>query len=121
VALDPWIEGYDVAAHVFIPSGQPGSGYTHVTVAFYSDTDCSAYLTAASSGNFSGLDNWELIDFTGWTPDGAASARIAVANQKTASGDFQTYADALHFARNPEMIFADGFESGGLTAWSVVR
>ncbi len=120
VELSPWIEGFDVAAHVFIPSGQPGSGYTYITVAFYSDPTCDTYIFAFGSQNAVAFDVWMLLNFTDWTPNGAAGARIAVTNQKTAPGDFQTFADSVYFAQNPEMVFGDGFESGDLAAWNVV-
>ncbi len=119
VELNPWIEGYDFAAHVFIPSGQPGEGYTYLTIAFYSDADCTTFLSAPGSSGFYGFDNWTLMNSTGWTPNGAVSARVSVANQKTATGDFQTSCDAIYFARNPEMVFGDGFESEDTSEWTV--
>ena len=60
------------------------------------------------------------MNFTDWTPTGAASARVAVSNQKTASGDFQTFTDAIYFAANPEMVFGDDFETMDTSGWSVV-
>jgi len=120
VDLASGVEGFDFAAHVFIPSGQPGEGYTYLTVAFYSDTVCDTFLTAVGSSNFSGFDNWGPLGFTDWTPDGAGSARISVANQKTEPGDFQTFCDAIFFGPNPEMLFADGFETMDASEWGSV-
>lgn len=120
VELSPWIEGYDVAAHVFIPSAQPGSGYTYITVAFYSDATCDTFIVGFGSQSAVAFDVWTPLNFTGWTPNGAAGAKIAVTNQKTAPGDFQTFADSVYFARNPEMVFGDGFESGDTSGWSAV-
>ena len=113
-----WIEGFELSAQVFIPSGQPGAGYTYLTAAFFFDSDCGTYLTGLGSQSFSDFDNWALVNLTGWTPVGAASVQIAIANQKTAPGDFQTYGDAIYFAGNPEMVFADGFESMDTSEWS---
>lgn len=118
VELTPLIKGYDLAAYVFIPSGQPGGGYTNLAVAFYSDTGCNTYFTGAGTQNFSEFDSWTLLDLTGWTPSGAGSARITVVNQKSSSGDFQTYCDAFFFAANPDMLFADGFETMDTSEWS---
>lgn len=118
VNFTQWIEGFDLAAFAFIPSGQPGEGYTYLTVAFYSDSDCGTYMTGRGSQSFSDFDNWVLVHLTGWTPSGAASVQIAAANQKTAPGDFQTYCDAFFFAANPEMVFADGFETADTSEWS---
>ncbi len=120
VELDPWIEGYDLAAQNFIPSGQPGGGHSYLAVNFYSDSECNTYTSSVYSSIFSAFDNWTLVNFTGWTPSGAVSAQVVVANQKTASGDFQTSCDAIYFARNPEMVFGDGFETTDTSGWSAV-
>ncbi len=116
----PWIEGYDLAAQNFIPSGQPGGGHSYLAVNFYSDSECNTYTSSVYSSIFSAFDNWTLVNFTGWTPSGAVSAQVVVANQKTASGDFQTSCDAIYFARNPEMVFGDGFETTDTSGWSAV-
>ena len=88
------------------------------SVAFYSDADCATYMSAAGSGNYSGFDSWTFASVSGWTPTGAVSARVAVANQKTAPGDFQTSCDAVFFAGSPERVFGDGFETGDTTEWT---
>jgi hypothetical protein len=118
VELVPWIEGYDLAGYGFVPSSQPGSGYTYLSVAFFSDAGCSTYITGFSSAQSSVLDAWTLLSLTGWTPNGAASAQIAVANQKTSPGDFQVWGDAIFFGRDPDVIFADGFQSGDTSEWT---
>ena len=115
-----WIEGFDLSAYVYIPAGQPGSGNTSLTVGFYSDADCATYMSAVGSGNYSGFDNWTFANVSGWTPTGAVGARVAVANQKTAPGDFQTSCDAVFFAGSTERVFGDGFESGDAADWSAV-
>ena len=120
VDISSWIEGFDFSAYVYIPSGQPGSGYTYLTVGFYSDADCATYMSAVGSGNYSGFDNWTFANVSGWTPTGAVGARVAVANQKTAPGDFQTSCDAVFFAGSTERVFGDGFESGDAADWSAV-
>jgi len=120
VELNPWIEGYDLAGYGLVPSGQPGSGYTYLSVAFFSDAGCSTYITGFSTAHSSELDAWTLLSLTGWTPNGAASAQIAAANQKTAPGDVQVWGDAIFFGRNPDMLFADGFQSGNTSEWSSV-
>ena len=120
VELVPWIEGIDVAAYVYSPSVQPGSGHTTLNIVFYSDASCTHYLTGFGSPAFFGLDNWTELNINGWSPSGAASAKISVGNQKDAPGDFQTYCDAIYFGRNPEMLFGDGFETMDTTDWSAV-
>jgi len=120
VELTPWVEGYDLAGYGFVPSGQPGSGYTFLSVAFFSDAGCNTYLTGGSTAGSSVLDSWTLLERTGWTPIGAASAQIAAGNQKTAPGDFQVWGDAIFFGPNPDMIFHDGFETADLSQWSSV-
>jgi len=120
VELDPWIEAYDLAGYGFVPSVQPGSGYTYLSVAFFSDPGCNTYITGFSTAHSAVLDAWTLLGFTGWTPNGAASAQIAVGNQKTAPGDFQVWGDAIFFGGNPDVIFGDGFQSGDTSEWSAV-
>jgi hypothetical protein len=79
--------------------------------------ECGVSFGAAGSGNYSGFDNWTFANVSGWTPTGAVSARVAVANQKTAAGDFQTSCDAVFFAGSPDMVFGDGFETGDPSEW----
>jgi hypothetical protein len=62
--------------------------------------------------------SWELVSRTDWTPTGAVSALVALANHKTGSGDFQTHHDCVFFGPNPTMVFADDFESLDVGQWS---
>lgn len=117
VELGQDFEAYDLGGYAFIPSGQPGAGYTHIHVAFYSDSGCVTQISGWATPDFSGLDNWQSLARTDWAPNGVVSARIGLFNQKTSAGDFQTFHDLIYFGRSAEMLFADGFQSGDTFQW----
>ena len=86
-------------------------------MAFFSQPGCVDYLAGFSTQSPATFDSWELLSFTGWTPTGAVSALIVLANNKTGAGDFQTFHDCAYFGPNPTMIFEDGFESIDTSQW----
>jgi hypothetical protein len=120
VEVGPDFEAYDLAGYALIPSGQPGTGYTHIHVAFYSDSGCVTQITGWATADMSTLDSWQYLNLTDWAPIGVVSARVGLVNQKTSAGDFQVLHDSIHFGRSPEMLFADGFQSSDTSEWSNV-
>ena len=50
-------------------------------------------------------------------PEGAKSTRISFVVDSGGASDFDVFFDVLFFG-DIGLVFADGFESGNLTAWS---
>ena len=62
VEVGPDFEAYDLAGYALIPSGQPGTGHTHIHVAFYSDSGCVTQISGWATVDTSALDSWQI----GW-------------------------------------------------------
>ena len=111
-----------LSGHVFIPSGNTAAGYSLVRISFWTDTACSDYLEGSGfdTATDSVVDAWEELQIEAHTPSGARSARIGVVNSKSEAGVFRVYAGSVFFGPSPATIFADGFEIGETTGWSLV-
>ena len=118
IALDPADIGFDVSAWTYVASGQPAAGYARVSLVWYTDTQCSAFLTAHALPQSGDFDVWERSVGQVFVPHTAQSVRIMVVNQKFGAGDFQVFFDAVTLEPNQTMIFNDSFETGSLDAWS---
>ncbi len=114
------VRSFDLIGYVFIPSGQAGQGESMLNLVFYSDAECSDLIYGVGTSTVTGFDTWHPMRLTGWIPPNALSARVGLQNQKTAPGDYQVFHDAIFFGPNPEMIFADGFETTDTSGWSAV-
>lgn len=118
----PVVEGeyYSYGAMLMIPSGQTETGYTAVAVHWNSNLSCTSSLGGPVATPYlqDPFDTWTLRQKTAvQAPAGAVAARVYVYTTKIeAGGSFETLADDMSFTL--DHIFNDGFESGGLTAWS---
>lgn len=120
IALDPADIGFDVSAWTYVASGQPAAGYSRVDLVWYTDTQCSAFLTSHSLPRSSVFDAWERSVGRVFVPHTTQSVRISAVNQKTETGEFQVSVDAVTLEPNQTMIFGDSFETGSVDAWSAV-
>jgi hypothetical protein len=105
---------------VYVPSGQPTTGTADMVAWIFSDTECSVHIGGTGTRFSPDFDVWQFQTVTEWLPAGAASVGLCLFNSKEGGGDHQTYHDAIFFGPNPTMVFADGFETGDTSLWSVV-
>ncbi len=110
----------DAGVYVFFPTGQAATGYGWVQLAFYAGADCAGtWIDTLSTSQVSEASPgvWHLSRLTlPAAPDGAASARFFISNNKQSSGGSLV----IHFDDAFLVLgtFADGFESGDTSAWS---
>lgn len=116
-------EIYRLSTWLRVPPGQTGSGYATVSIAWYDQSGCGGSWVSGTTTSGSSFSNgWtELPAAVGQAPATAQSALVYVICYKTSSdGELQTSFDHVVFGLNAP-IFADGFESGNTSAWSVVQ
>ncbi len=97
-------------------------------IALFAET-CEFFTDAACTGTSLGVSSrtsvledeggvWVFLTGTITTPAGTASAFCGFAAEALgATTDFDLYIDDLYYGQEPG-IFADGFESGNVSAWS---
>ena len=115
------IEGaaYDFGGKALIPDGQARTGSAQVGLRWWSGSNCSGSTVGTQPRRAtSTLGAWvELSSTEQIAPAGAASAQfVAFPSKLEAGGSLVAHFDDLYFRNTP--LFADGFESGDLTAWS---
>lgn len=112
---------YTFSGWVKVPSGQTASGVTRLYWWWRSGPSCGGIQTLAQSTPYvSEADEWTTISPPSEAaPEGTMSAQIVLTTFKTSAtpGTFQVFFDGLDF-RVTGSIFIDGFESGGLVAWT---
>ncbi len=112
---------YVVSAWFFWPDDPDVSqlGSTRISFQFYSDANCTTTLPVGEVQiGHPILDTWlHLVSDAVIAPAGAASAGVFVFTwQNLANEPVRARLDDLDFSIAP--IFRDGFESGGVDAWS---
>ncbi|MDY7093832.1 MAG: hypothetical protein SX243_12745 [Acidobacteriota bacterium] len=112
---------YDYSARVLIPSGQPGAGYVLLRTTWYQDSECQNFVRDESVSRTSVVGAWEELAGTVVAPIGAQFVRATIGiGNAVDQGDFDAHFDSIHFGESLQLsIFADGFESGGLSRWSI--
>ncbi|MCH9651413.1 MAG: cohesin domain-containing protein [Deltaproteobacteria bacterium] len=121
VALDG-TEVYRVGGRARVLSGLPNDPVEFASVSFFDDLDCGGELlgTASSNqvlGDTAGAWSEELASEV-VAPVGGGSALVSFIVEAGVSADFVTHFDSLFFARRTA-FFADGFESGDTSAWTL--
>ncbi len=110
---------YDTRAWYFIPSGQGATGYGQLFVNWFdSDTCLTSPLSGVGAPIVTTLDTWEerqILDQI--APAGTIAARVFLQLTKSSAGTFQLHTDGARLIPHP--FFADGFESGDTTGWSL--
>jgi murein DD-endopeptidase MepM/ murein hydrolase activator NlpD len=110
---------YDYGGKAFIPSGQDRTGPAQVGLRWYADTDCAGYVLGSQPRSSTETEGtWVELGESGVTaPTGAASVLfLAFPTKYEAGGTRTAHFDDLYLRR--EVIFTDGFESGGTDEWS---
>ncbi len=105
---------------VYVPSGQPATGYGYITIRLYDEPNCQGNEVYA---NYSSLvftatpDQWLESSLLLTAPPGSQSALVWLTIHKNEDPDSLTMAfdNVSLFAIE---IFADGFEGGNTSAWS---
>lgn len=115
------VEGaaYDFGGKVLIPDAQARTGSAQIGVRWLADPGCSGSTVGSQPRRETGtLGAWvELSATEQIAPAGAASVLfLAFPSKIEAGGSLVAHFDDLYFRNTP--LFADGFESGDLTAWS---
>lgn len=115
-------QSYNLSAWLRAPTGQTGEGHATVFVWWYTEPGCSGTI---SSGPITPWlytsDSWVEMDAgSGDAPLSVQSALVYLNIHKTSvtPGAYRVSYDHVVFERTG-LIFADGFEEGGLMAWSV--
>jgi len=114
-------QAYRLSAWLRVPTGQTGSGQTRVFVWWYSQPGCTGtWLEESSTPYITTSDTWnEVIAGSAAAPVTAQSAVVYLnCNKQTETGTYQAVFDHVVFQPLGGAIFADGFESGGVSAWS---
>jgi len=115
------VEGavYDFGGKALIPDAQARTGSAQVGLRWLAGPGCSGSTVGSQPRRETGtLGAWvELSATEQIAPAGAASVLfLAFPSKIEAGGSLVAHFDDLYFRNTP--LFADGFESGDLTAWS---
>ncbi len=108
--------GYAFSAQVYMPSGQAGTGHAYLSVGWFSSPGCIGWISGETSSEVTATGSWLEVADTIQPPPSAVSLHIGVYLWAQTGGGLQGYAD--HVVLAVPTIFADGFESGHLGAWS---
>ena len=114
---------YDLAARVrFNPLGGAVARFEE-TCEFFDGAACSGASVGPPVSIATILEDeggaWLFLTNEVTAPAGAASALCDFAVEAAGGGvDFDVFFDGLSFLGNEGLIFADGFESGDVSAWS---
>lgn len=89
-------------------------------VAFFDSSNCQGDPLATQEVplRLSSLgEEWVDFEITLQAPESATEASITFGYPDNTTGTGQLYWDALFLSQDPDLIFADGFESGDLSRW----
>ncbi len=109
---------YGFSADINIPGGQIETGHAYLLIQWYSGAGCSGAIGLAESPQVTSAttDAWVTSSHLAQSPAGTQSGRIRLSVLKIeAGGSLDAHFDNAWLEA---AIFVDGFESGGLTAWS---
>lgn len=116
-------EYYRLSTHVDFPSGQLGEGTVSAFVWWYDGPACTgSQTTALVTPSTSSTAGWEqLSSAPEQAPAGTESVWVYLLMTKSNSNpsDFEAAFDGVELRALPEMIFADGFESGDVSRWAL--
>jgi hypothetical protein len=87
---------------------------------FFGDPDCAGSpLTAAVSPVRTGAHDWRPVTGVASAPVEAAAARLALVVHSPAPATFTVHLDEAFAGPDTDLVFADGFESATVSAWSL--
>jgi hypothetical protein len=113
---------YVSRGEIFIQSGQPAGGLVFIEINVHDQLDCAGSLVAydiTPAVYSTTTDEWVISEKVVSIPVAGRSANVRpLLTKNSGSGDFSVLLDNIAVFE-VSLIFADGFESGDLSQWSV--
>lgn len=111
----PLATTYQLSAQIYLPSGQPTTGYGRLSWGWFASPACTGWVGGATARDVTAAGTWQARSVVSAPPPSAVSTRIGAYLWADAEGGFQAHVD--HVALLPT-IFSDDLESGDTSSWS---